>query len=97
MKPVITKLTVVLGLTVALATPAYATVELGQSVTFSVGAIVVDVCQVANAYKTYINSASPRRNPSCTVSRPASDAVSEAVTTVTRAENGVITALAIEF
>lgn len=97
MKLICAKVTVVLGLAVMLATSARAAVEFGQSATFGIGAIVVDVCQVSNAYRAYIKSPSRRANPLCTVSRPASDATPAPVTTITRAENGMITALSLEF
>jgi hypothetical protein len=91
------KAAAVLGVAVMFATPTRAAVEFGQSATFSVGAIVVDVCQVADAYRTYIKASSWRANPLCAVSRPASGAAPTPVTTVTRAENGMITALKLEF
>lgn len=97
MKPLFAQLAATLALTAMLVAPAFAAVELDQSATFGVGAIVSDVCQVSNAYRAYINNPSKRADTWCTASRPASGSTPEPVTTVTRGENGAITALNIEF
>lgn len=97
MKLLLATVTVGLGLAVMLAAPARAAVEFGQSATFSLGAIVVDVCEVTNAYRAYIKGSSRRANPLCAVSRPASGAAPIPVTTITRAKNGMIIELSLEF
>lgn len=97
MKPLFATVTVGLGLAVMLATPACAAVEFDQSATFSVGAMVIDVCQVSDAYEAYVKSPSRRANPLCAAPRPPSDAAPTPVTTITRAENGMIIALSLEF
>ena len=80
-----------------LATPALAAIELDQSATFGVGAIVVDICQVTDAYGPYASGVSRRRMSLCSVARPASNAEPEPVTMITRAGDGTITALSLEF
>lgn len=95
--PTFAPLTAALGVTAMLATPAFAAVELGHSATFSIGAIVVDICQVSNVYRTYIAIPFRQLDARCTTLRPSGDAKPEPVTTVTRGESGAITALNIEF
>lgn len=72
----------------------------GRSATFTVGAVVVDVCQVTDMYSRYAGSnraALQRRALLCDAPRPAAAPASEPVTTVTRAASGEITGLSLEF
>ena len=85
----------VLGLMAMQASSAIATVEPGRSVAFAVGAVVVDVCQVSSAYRAFVKTPSVRHNPLCT--RTATSASPDPITTVSRAGDGTIIALDIEF
>lgn len=80
-----------------LITPAFAAMEPGPSATLSVGAIVIDLCQVSNAYRIYIDDRSQQLNPQCIVPHPPIDARSKPIPIVTRATNGAVTALSVEF
>lgn len=85
----------VFGLAVACAVPSAAT-DLGRSTTFNVGAVVVDLCQVPNAYHA-IKPFDRRSNAQCEARRAVAFADAQPVAAITRTTNGVITAISLEF
>lgn len=93
----IAKFTAGFGLAVVLAPSGLGASELGQSATFSIGTVVVDMCQVPDVYRAVLRTSSRRVSRACTVLLLANYAAPEPVTTVSRAEDGTITALKIEF
>ena len=97
MKAIFVTFRLIIGMAAVLTTPAFAAMERGLSATLSVGAIVIDLCQVSNAYRAYVDDRSQQINPQCIMPHPSIDSRSKPITIVTRATNGVITAMSVEF
>ncbi|QYE32989.1 MULTISPECIES: hypothetical protein [Sphingosinicellaceae] len=83
------------GLATVCAVPSAAT-ELGLSTTFNVGAVVVDLCLVPNAYRA-IKEVDSRVNAQCEGRRAVAYAEALPVAAITRTANGVVTAISLEF